>query len=59
MKYTDENDMLLNMCRSNYNKKNKKFKERVSIFKYRDEFTSVKDNIELVARDVKELILHK
>jgi len=44
--YNDENDLLLNMCRNNYNKKrSKKIKERVSIFKYRDEFTSVKDNI--------------
>lgn len=51
--------MLLNLCRNSYNKKAKKYKDRVSVFKYRDEFTSVKNSIELVAKDVYDLVLHK
>lgn len=38
----DEQDMLLNVCRNKYYQRGKKRKERSTLFKYRDEFTSVK-----------------
>lgn len=53
----------MNVCRSNYfrrsKKKSREKKARESLVKVRDEFTCVKDNIEMIARDVQELISHK
>jgi hypothetical protein len=53
----------MNVCRSNYfrrsKKKSREKKARESLVKVRDEFTCVKDNIEMIARDVQELIFHK
>jgi len=37
----DEQDLLLNVCRNKYYQRGKKKKEG-TLFKYRDEFTSVK-----------------
>ena len=47
--YNDQNDLLMNLCRNTYYKNKKKIKERLSIFKYKDEFISVRDNIEMIA----------
>ena len=49
----------MNLCRNTYYKNKKKIKERLSIFKYKDEFISVRDNIEMIAKDVKELLRQK
>lgn len=61
--YEDENDLLMNVCRSNYFRRSKKkSRERVgreSKVEVKDEFTCVLDNIEMIARDVRELIVHK
>jgi hypothetical protein len=49
----DEQDMLLNVCRNKYYQRGRKRKEKGTLFKYRDEFTSVKENIEMIAKDVR------
>ena len=51
--------MLLNVCRDKYYKKGRKKRQRVSLIKYRNEFTSVKDKIEMIAKDVGEMMADK
>jgi len=46
------------MCRNNY-RRSRKMKDRISIMKYRNEFTCVKDNILIIAKDVSELLNSK
>lgn len=52
IKCNDENDMLMSLCRNKYYKNIKKAKGRGSILKYKEEFTCVKDKIEMIVRDV-------
>ncbi len=59
IKCNDENDMLMSLCRNKYYKNIKKAKGRGSILKYKEEFTCVKDKIEMIVRDVQDLIIHK
>jgi hypothetical protein len=43
----------MKVCRSKYFKKGRKEREdKGKIFQFRDEYTSVKDNIEMIAKDV-------
>lgn len=45
MKYGDENELLMNLCRVSYYKSHRRVKEKIALNKYRDEFTCVRDRI--------------
>jgi hypothetical protein len=59
MEGSDEHDLLLNVCRKKYYQKSRRYRDRGSMFKFRDEFTAVTHNIQMIAKDVKEMIVNK
>lgn len=56
IKHIDSNEPVRGMYRNSTSRKTRKLKEHV---KYKDEFTSVRDDIGMIAKDVAELMLHR